>query len=164
VSSSTFVDKYVPSKISVPQADLQDLSGYFARPRVYRQGSISVGTIGNLERLTFTAAEIFGDRLGNPAVFPYGEARLLGVHGVRFTLVFTLQVASTPFHQGLLVSSFQYDPTGSFDRSLILPAVTNLPHVRLDLAENTMSQLKVPFVNTHEFLPLVPRLFMVSWH
>jgi hypothetical protein len=89
--------------------------------------------------------------------FPDARKRLIGVYGMRFTMVFHLQVASTPFHMGLACLNFQY---GAFDKSVTWKrgsetfSSTNIPHVRLDLATQTMACLKVPFLSQAEFFPV----------
>jgi hypothetical protein len=90
--------------------------------------------------------------------FPNGTLRLQGVYGIRFKLVFTLQVAATPFHQGLLAMSWQYDSgvsdTTTFLRASRSETCTNLPRVRLDLSADTMVILEIPFIASTEFLPI----------
>jgi len=90
--------------------------------------------------------------------FPDGVERLKGVYGVRFRLVFTLQVAATPFHQGLITMAWQYGDsgisTGTYDRAERAETVTNLPHVRLDVSTDTMLHLEIPFLATEEFVPV----------
>jgi hypothetical protein len=64
--------------------------------------------------------------------------------------VFTVEHNCNPFHQGLLVSAFQYG--ASQWRRVDKPATcTHLPHVRLDVSHNTQSRLVVPFLNEFEY-------------
>jgi hypothetical protein len=64
-------------------------------------------------------------------------------------MVFTVTVAANPFHCGVIAACFQYD--GAIDdvdqycRAINPQLCTNLPHVRLDIAESTMCQLRVPW-------------------
>jgi hypothetical protein len=82
---------------------------------------------------------------------------MTGVYGVRYTIVFTLQVAATPFHQGLLALNWQYGVNAAKDRrdpyvrSIQSATCTNIPHVRLDLSVDTMVQLRVPFLSQAEY-------------
>jgi hypothetical protein len=74
-------------------------------------------------------------------------------------MVFTVQVACTPFHQGILAVSYQYSndaepATANYKRCKYSATATNLPHVRLDLSETTMVQLKVPYLDGWEYTPV----------
>lgn len=144
---------YVPTPYTVPQADLQDLKAYFKRPRLIQRGSIA---FANRNRLF--ASDLSINNL--PTFFPQWTQRLSGVYGVRFKACYRLQVAATAFHQGLLALSFQYGTNAVgpdvFSRSSVSAAATNLPHVRMDLAELTMVELSVPFLYANEFLTVTP--------
>lgn len=131
--------------------DDQYLIGYFSRPRIVRTGTFTTGD--------FTRQFQFNVDRGLLLLwFPGLLDRLKGVHGWRFSLVFTLQVNATPFHQGLVALSFQYDDfephTNWYSRARFPATCTNLPHVRFDFTENTMVQLKVPFLSKAEYMPL----------
>jgi hypothetical protein len=98
---------------------------------------------------------------GAGAIFPNANIRLTGVYGMRFKMKFKLQIAATPFHQGLLAMGFQYGLCAGtaatfnmYDRTNKAESITNLPHVRLDLSESTMCELEVPFLYPYEFLTL----------
>lgn len=137
---------YSGSSLLKSQGDLQDLKEYFRRPRIVRTGELnsvrsSDGSV-SVDRVT-----LFGN------IFPDGFERLAGVFGVRFKMVFTLQVAATPFHQGVAAVSFQYFGS-DFARYNSISTCTNIPHVRLDVSSSTMAQLHVPFLWIGEFLPL----------
>lgn len=143
---------YVPSRVLHQQQDLQDLKKYFARPRLISQGSLNTSSRGvqiieNVNLLSLLNVE-----------FPHAKERLMGIYGLRFSLVYSLQVAATPFHQGLLYMSWQYGVVGStplvFLRGMRPETATNLPHVKLDLASETMAQFKAPFLHVHEFMPI----------
>lgn len=141
---------FVSSSIALAQSDLQDIKSYFARPRLGYRGVIPYGTRDRR----------FGDAISTnrlPDFFPQWLQRLSGAFGIRFKLNFRLQVAATPFHQGVVTMSYQYGTTGLdnmtqyYNRSRNSHSVTNLPHVRLDLAEGTMAELSVPFLHDREF-------------
>ncbi len=133
--------------VAITQADFQDLTRYFSRPRVVIEGTLSTSRANQ----TYLAVQ-FNDMLTYK--FPDGLFRLMGVFGLRCSIVFTLQIAATPFHQGVLAMSFQYEPDANktYIRGAQPHSITNLPHVRLDLSESTMCQLKVPFMNSSEFM------------
>lgn len=135
------------------QPDIQNLTQYFARPRLIGSGTFT--TSQNVQFVqTITPLNLF------QTLFPFGSQRLTGVYGVRFKLVFTVQVATTPFHQGVLVANWQYGDTpttaspnfGLTPRYAVLGMQTNVPNVRIDLAETTMATLSIPFLNHQEFL------------
>jgi hypothetical protein len=133
-----------------PTEEAQDLKEYFRRPRVITTGSLEGVTVAiNGVDLTIDKLLIW---------FPSFKERLAGVYGIRFTAVFTLMVSANPFHQGVVALSFQYDAAkGDYDqfcRATSPFSCTQLPHVRLDISENTMAQLKVPFLNYRDYLLL----------
>lgn len=147
---------YVPSTLTVAQGGFQDLKKYFERPRLIARGSITFGTRGNIVNRRII------DGTSMPSYFPQWANRLSGVYGVRFTITLRVQVAATAFHQGLLALSWQYGDDGIlvprtvnlFPRTLSAASCTNIPHVRLDLAEDTMVELKIPFIWVNEFMPV----------
>jgi hypothetical protein len=85
------------------------------------------------------------------ANIPSFVERLRGVRGIRADFVFSVEHNCNPFHQGLLVSGFQYG-SNQLDRGALPSLVTNLPHVRLDVAHNTRSVLKVPYLSELEYI------------
>nr|WEU70920.1 MAG: structural polyprotein [Hangzhou dicistro-like virus 6] len=148
---------YIPSGLLREQASLQDLKEYFARPVFVGGGTLTTATRSRIIRWPFNNS----GSSGILALFPSSSARLQGVYGVRYKAVFTLFVSSTPFHQGVVVLSWQYgmnDTAGAitdYSRSLYSSTCTNLPHVRMDLSQQTMVQLSVPFLAEEEFQRLV---------
>lgn len=131
------------------QSDLQNLTDYFKRPRLITTFDLAASTVAALYTNDLTPSSLFD------IIWPEGLARLSGVRGVRFKTVFTLQIAATPFHQGVLALNWQYGATapGSvFVRSRLSPTSTNIPHVRADLSVDTMVQLHVPFLHTSEYI------------
>lgn len=134
------------------QPDIQNLTDYFARPRLIGSGTFNTGQ-----------ATQFSQSVDNFTVFnslfPGGVTRLTGVQGVRYKLCFTIQVATTPFHQGVLACSWQYglttgaasNLTGLTPRGFVLGMQTNIPHVRIDVATTTMATLSVPWLSTYEY-------------
>jgi hypothetical protein len=107
-----------------------------------------------------TRSRVYSNNLSFPNIISTwvnGQGRLLGAYGIRATLVFTLQVSATPFHQGVVCLNFQYgadsfyNGKGLFFRSANSCTSTNLPSVRLDLSSDTMVQLKLPFLYPMEY-------------
>lgn len=143
---------YAKPSSSVVQSDIQNLTEYFARPRL-----IGSGVLNSSQNVQFS-------QVINPVnlfttLFPFGNQRLTGVFGARYSPVFTVQVATTPFHQGLLAATFQYGEVtdssalsvGLTGRGFFPGMNTSIPHVRMDLATTTMVTLKVPFLSTLEY-------------
>lgn len=148
---TVFGDLPVVRTLYPKDATAQNLTEYFRRPVALSSGTLATSVRSRLEVDDFTNNSLFG-------AFPNGKDRLSGVFGVRCTIVFTLQVATSPFHQGLLALSWQYDcgntDTDKYIRSSNSQTATNLPHVKLDLSTDTMVQLRVPFLNEYEYAPV----------
>lgn len=139
--------EHVPSMLFKRQADIQNLTEYFARPRLIYNNTVLTSR-GNVIYTQVAPNLVFNTWYVN------GAARLTGVYGVKYSLVFTLQVAATPFHQGALALCWQYDSgfNINFNRGFYPYACTNIPHVVLDMSVDTMVQLKVPYLHPLEFL------------
>lgn len=140
---------YMPMALAMPQPDLQDIKAYFARPRLIGRSNFTFGST-----VALMNAAIDESLSALTTWFPQFRQRLVGAYGIRFAVNFRLQVAATAFHQGILALAWQYGPTSAptfsrYDKSY---ACTNVPHVRLDISEDTMVELKVPFMHPHEFL------------
>jgi hypothetical protein len=129
----------------------QDLKEYFRRPRLIRGGFAGTTTS------TLYVADVNVQQLFD-VWFPLGRDRLEGVAGVRFNQVYTLTVAANPFHGGTLALAFQhassFTDANQFCRLNYAPSSTSLPHVRLNLAEETMVQLTVPYIWDRDYMPL----------
>lgn len=151
---------YVPSSVGTLQPELQDLKEYFRRPRVMAQGAFVLNTRNNPVQFNFSDSNF-------ETYFPGARTRLLGVYGMRFRTVFTLQIAATPFSQGVACLSFQYDTSttdpNTFVRSKYACSATNIPHVRLDVSETTMVQLSVPYLNMREYLTINDGSVSAKW-
>lgn len=143
---------YRASGLGPNQPELQDLKEYFRRPRVVLSGTFATGTRTKVFTFDINRSTLFN------TFFPGGLTRLLGVTGTRFKLVFTLQVAATPFHQGVMALNWQYatanNATDYYIRANNSGSATNLPHVRLDIAQDTMCQLEIPFIATQEWFDM----------
>lgn len=152
---------YTGSSLLKVDGNLQNLTDYFERPRLARRYTLTSGSRAVLENFDINPITLFNNTTG---VFLNGRSRLTGVFGLRFKLKVRLQVAATPFHQGILSLGWQYHSAalagapssspGIFNRGQLVQTQTNLPHVRLDLSQQTMVELEVPFVHTNEFMDL----------
>lgn len=130
------------------QTDEQDITRYYARPRLIKTGTCATATRNNLYAVQFSPAYLLSSMTAG------GLSKLTGVYGLRFTIVVTVQVAATPFHQGVFAINWQYAATSgdTFLRYTETSACTNLPHVRLDLATDTMAELRIPYVGIYDFV------------
>lgn len=147
-----FGGNYVSPPQVQPQDELQNLTKYFARPRIFMSGDMSSS------KTTIAQQDISNTYLFGP-VFP--QARIAGVRGIRFKLVFTVQVAAQPFNAGVIVAAFQYTPfrntTSGYERVTEPRTCTNLPtHARLDVSTTTQVQLHVPFLWNSDYMPNPP--------
>jgi hypothetical protein len=121
---------------------LQDLKAYFSRPTLIARGSLSAspGALYNLS----ASWSAFATEIPNFA------NRLRGLRGIRANLVYTIEHNANPFQQGLLVGSFQYG-SNQFLRCARPSMCTHLPHVRLNVSENTMARLTIPYLSEFEY-------------
>jgi len=140
---------YKPDPTPITNNTLNDLKEYFRRPAVISTGNLTLDVVTNHIQNVLSINTM-------ASWFPFFRERLTGVAGINFHAVFTLQVNTTPFSQGVLAMAFQYGETGTnqLNRAPIPALCTNLPHVRCDISETTMVQLKVPFVHSSQFLDI----------
>lgn len=137
------------SMVEVPE--VQSIKDYLARPVLYDTGTFtaSAGSIINISFETTNVIRTYFSSLN--------WDRLRGAVGMRATIKFTLVTAATPFHQGLAYMAFQYG-IGTTEANYNRPAIFNLatycPHVRLNLAEDSMAELSVPFVSAREYITI----------
>lgn len=131
-----------------PLGEGHDLSALLARP-------VLLNTAG----LFATPGSVLDVQFGTSAQWrnAFGVThwdRLTGYTGIRATLVFTCVVTKTAFHQGIIQAHFQYgiDQTDNRYRGRHFPLAVHLPHVRMNLAEQTMMTLRVPYVGTEEYI------------
>lgn len=121
---------------------MQDLTYFFSRPTLISRGNLLAGT-GSLYTLPCSWNNFVAE-------VPLWAERLRGVRGIRGDLVFTIEHNANPFHQGLLVASFQYGDN-QFLRGNKPAMCTHLPHVRLNLSDNTAATLTVPYLSEFEY-------------
>ncbi len=148
---STEIDAGRPAYAAVDvNAEYQDVKKFFERPRLIGAGSLSTvrGVLGYLQ-----VSEPISEYWPAAAV-----NRLNGVFGYRCTIKFTVTVAATPFQQSLLALSFQYGAhngsTNNLARHNFPALVTNLPHARINLADQTMCEVSIPYISPYEFFEL----------
>jgi hypothetical protein len=123
------------------------LRNVLARPVLLATGGLTA-VPGTVVESAFTSATSF-----RTAFTPSQWDRMLGYAGIRFSLRIKCVVAKTAFHQGILSLVFQYG-VGDDNRfrGNFFPLSVHLPNVRMNLAEETMMELVVPFVFCEEYL------------
>lgn len=151
-----FADEAVASTIAfkgsdrpagvLPDNAYQDVKEFFARPRLVTKLTASTSKSG-----------LYSQDVVNPLGFwpAVAQNRLNGILGFRATIKFTLTLAATPFQQGMVTTAFQYGTSStsvSNPRTQFVALNTNLPHVRLNFNEHTMSTLEVPYVSAFDFI------------
>lgn len=119
-----------------------------------------------LARPVVVATGVFGSTPGVTLTVPFTSAsdfrsnfttqqwdRLLGYLGIRFTLNITVAISKTAFNQGIVSVNFQYGVSNNNKlRSNFFPLSVHVPNTRINIAENTMMQLTVPFVYAEEYV------------
>lgn len=132
-------------------ADVESITKYLERPIGLFAGAVGTSP-GNMYSYNFDTIAAYRN-----AFRANHWDRLKGAVGIRATLVFTLNVTSSAFNQGIVALAYQYgvqSASSNMARHNFFPLVTNLPHVRLNLASTTMVQLEVPYVSAYEYIPI----------
>lgn len=139
-----------PSSFLTSTETTTDLKEYLSRPRVIRSANLPV-TRGRQDSGVVSLATL-------QTTFPSFSERLWGTYAIRFTIRISVQIAATPFQQGLLALAWQYnagvDSAFEFDRGSEHYSVTHLPHVRLNFQKETTATLEIPFLHTLDYFPL----------
>lgn len=130
---------------------VEDLKSYLARPLKISQGSMST-----------TTGVVYGTTL-NTTNLKAGQAlsRLQGCYGYRFTLVFRLEIASTPFIGGrarMIWIPCAVNRASSYAFYLGENSVSMVPGVDIDFVESTSAELRVPYVHYLDYLPWNPQI------
>nr|ULF99693.1 MAG: structural protein [Picornavirales sp.] len=140
--------------LAKPTLGEQNLTDYLARPRLVQNVTVPTAR-GAAFTANITQAQL-------DTWFPSLKTRLAGVHGIRFDLKFTLVSAATPFQQGIVAQCFQYGYLNAdvtvVSRGANPVTATNLPHVRHNISETTMTEFTVPYMSAYEFWPLYGQL------
>lgn len=131
--------------------DLSSLKDYLARPVLWAAGEL--GASANvIQTRDINATSVLRSSLGGQ-----NFDRLKGAVGLRATLKFTVTLTRSAFNQGVLASCFQYGVSAANNqlcRVLHFPLSTNLPHVRINIADETMMELEVPYLSMKEYWPI----------
>lgn len=144
------IDATVRGHYSINEVpDVQSVKDYLARPRMIATGDVTPAPGILYYKSIHTTSDL------RSLMSDLNLYRLRGCTGLRCSIKFTLVVSTTPFHQGILALSFQYgvnDVVAPNEiRALNMPLMVHLPHVRLDMAENTMVTLDVPYICHREY-------------
>ena len=129
--------------------EIDSIKRYLARPVPLYQDNLFT-TEGNIISFNFNNPTDFSNRFTSQQF-----NKLIGATGWRATLQFDLVVTSSAFNQGIVNLSFQYGTNvGNLARNSQFPLTTNLPSVRLNVAEQTRVSLSVPYVSMREYWPI----------
>lgn len=145
--SSVFEKDYSFFTRGQPDRRYTDIKEYLARPFLYTTGTSAFNPRGQVVTSIVWNQPAFN-------AIP-GLARLAGAFGWRFTMVFRLQIAATPFQAGRLRMVWQpqqgmaHSPLD--DRALTVTQATQLPGVELDVCEDTSAVLRVPWTFNRDF-------------
>jgi len=136
----------------------QSIKSFFEKPIVLQQGNLSTADT--------TPIAIYSQSHPEDSLFalPIWTDKLRGNFGLRFTMVFTLQVNASRFQQGRYMLT--WCPTGGGSRiqsrtsawvdmhTNSRQARTQLPHVELDIATQTSVVLRVPYSSVMTAFPI----------
>lgn len=141
---------YVPQRPIPTPNDVSDLNAYLARPALVARGVFSSTTL-NTAAVGITMNQLY-------TYFPQLLTRTSGAFGMSFDLNFTITVSATPFAQGVLYGSFQYqqsslDNPDTYLRGRHRWSAGQLPCVELDISAATTAKLHIPFLHSLNFLP-----------
>lgn len=130
--------------------NVTSISEYFSRP-------ISVFS-GNFSGSPYA---LFTQNVTNQWIqsIVYNFNRVKGAFGWRANLVFRLQVVATPFQAGIIRlawSPFENPNILNYERTNHVCAISQLPGVELNLADQTSCVLKVPFIHALNYFLVVP--------
>jgi hypothetical protein len=114
-------------------------SEFFTRPVLLKTGTLPT-TRTQIDKYNVSVANLWA--LWGAG----GTGRVANAALCRFRPVFTLQIGTTPFAQGLLCLSFNPAFAYGYDRQAKSALCTNIPHVLLDVASQTTVVLRMPFL------------------
>lgn len=126
---------------------MHDVKAYLARPYRFQSGVYNYVTPG-LAFATTILSSTFPDLIG----------RCKGAYGIRATIVYRFQIAATPFQAGVVRVVWQPQTVANGltpPRDLTRTAVSQLPGVNLDICEQTSVILRVPFVSSWNYYPIL---------
>lgn len=159
-SHVTHVDTTL-TKLADSQTSVDDLIGFLSKPITLTSSS-------------FTTADTFS--IFNSLSMPYAalmstpgliwRQKLAGFFGIRMDIRFRMVVNANKFQQGRYIMG--WTPVGgskattsnlkninfNFAHNATLVQRTTVPHVELDLANDTTAELLIPFASVHSFYPL----------
>ncbi len=147
----------IPNRIKLPRSlritnedGLEySVKDFLAKPWVSSSGSLTTSDVATSFGMTDCTIAL--------QISPLHVAKVSGASGIRFTSVMTLHVNASPFQSGIYLLAFlpcagagggstQFDNwTRSHAYSIV--QVSQLPHVKLDIACDTQVQLKFPWTS-----------------
>lgn len=140
-----------PSELYTDVSSVTDIKDYFSRPKLIYSFIVPTGRV---------LINVFA--IDNPFIqnYLYNFPRVKGAYGYRCTLCFKVQLATNPFLAGRLRLAFQpfFNPAVTLalhNRWTSAAAISQLPGVELDYAEQTSMILKIPFIHPMNYFPAV---------
>ena len=142
----------------LPGTDVASIKRFLERPVVWAQGTIGASP-GTLQSRAFTNPSNFRSVLGT-----LNWDRMKGAVGFRATMVFHVAVTRSAFNQGIIAACFQYGIDNTFNtfRGNHFPLSVHLPSVRMNIADETLMELSVPYVSMQEYWPIEALIGPVS--
>lgn len=140
-----------PEEFYTDSPQVVNISDYFSRPIVLTSGGIT----GN----TPFSSYVWNANNVNIQTVLYNFARCKGAFGWRGTLVFRLQVVTTPFLAGIMRlawSPFEGENVFAIERTNHRTLISQLPGVELDFSTQTQAVLRVPFVHALNYFTVKP--------
>lgn len=138
---------------ALEQPGAQDIKDFLSKPTLLASGNFATTDTGNFQVVNLPEAFFSNPRIAN---------KLYGVAMMRADIVLTLQVNAVRFQQGRYVLAFV--PTGGLVNSnsgaqafyrahaANMTSVSQLPHVEIDLATQTVAELRIPYSSIFPYL------------
>nr|QDH89863.1 MAG: hypothetical protein H4Rhizo43795_000001 [Picornavirales sp.] len=146
-----------PSSITSCDYVYQDIKAFLAKPLIAGDYVLT-----NALTLMIDQFDITRPIYNNTAPFDIWYHKLIGIHGIRCTFVYTLKINASRFDQGMYLLAFQ--PSGGVAQTAAQyityshsrNQVSQLLHAKLDVNCDSSVTIRVPWISTHSFLPMTP--------
>jgi len=131
-------------------SNVNEVKDYFIRPKLLNTIPYTATTRGSIATYDVSAA--------TASLNLYNFSRIAGTYGWRATFCFRLQAVANPFQAGIIrmaFSPFEGAQNEMPTRLGSITAISQLPGVELDLAQNTSVVLKIPFIHADNYFTFV---------